>query len=436
MDKSIELVEKFSNRSAVIGVVGAGYVGLPLAIAFCEKGFSVVALDVNEEKIKQLRSGNSYIEDVPSATVRAFVASGALRPTTDYEVLASADAIAVCVPTPITETFDPDVRYVDAVGAALSNLDLTGKLIALESTIYPGGTRDVLLPHLVKNGLEIGTDVFLAFSPERIDPGRLDYTIRTTPKLVSGLTDACLAAACAFYKCVVDNPVATSSMEAAETAKLLENTFRAVNIGFVNELAMMCDKMELDVWEIINAAGTKPYGFMSFYPGPGIGGHCIPVDPHYLNWKLRTLGFTSRFVALAGEINEAMPEYVVNRVADALNDQSKPLRGSKVLVLGVAYKPNVGDVRESPALPVMRLLEQKGVELAYSDPYVETLHHEGFDLDSVDLDDKRLNSADCVLILTDHRAFDWSLVETSSNLIVDTRHAIKKKLPHLIGLSA
>lgn len=431
-----ELSKKFSQGTATVGIVGAGYVGLPLAIAFCEKGFSVITVDVSPSKVAQLQSGNSYIEDVPSATVRAFVASGALQPTTDYAALQAADAVAICVPTPITDTFDPDVRYVDSVGKSLAALDLKGKLIVLESTIYPGGTRDVLVPYLTQAGLKIGDNVFLAFSPERIDPGRKDYTIRTTPKLVGGMTPACLEASLAFYKCVVDNPVPTSSMEAAETAKLLENTFRAVNIGFVNELAMMCDRMGLDVWEVINAAGTKPYGFMSFYPGPGIGGHCIPVDPHYLNWKLRTLGFTSRFVALAGEINEAMPDYVVTRVVDALNERTKPLRGSKVFVLGVAYKPNVGDVRESPALPVMAMLREKGAELQYHDPHVPTLMHEGFDLESVDLTDEGLISADCVLILTDHNVYDWSHIAKTATLIVDTRHAIDERADHIIGLSA
>lgn len=431
-----ELLEKFKHKSAIIGIVGAGYVGLPLAIAFCEKGFNVVTVDVSNEKVAQLCAGKSYIEDVPPATVRAFVASGALRPTTDYTLLQAADAIAICVPTPITETFDPDVRFVDAVGASLAELELKGKLISLESTIYPGGTEAVLEPYITQAGLIVGNDVFLAFSPERIDPGRLDYTIRTTPKLVSGKTDACLEIACAFYRCVVEQPVPTSSMAAAETAKLLENTFRAINIGFVNELAMMCDRMGLNVWEVINAAGTKPYGFMTFYPGPGIGGHCIPVDPHYLNWKLRTLGFTSRFIALAGEINEAMPQYVVNRVADALNDRSKSLRGSQVFVLGVAYKPNVGDVRESPALPIMQMLLDKGALLTYHDPYVANLQQQGFELNSAELTADILKSADCVLILTDHKEYDWTHIEQTAKLIVDTRHAIKSNSAHVIGLSA
>ncbi|MDX1664742.1 MAG: nucleotide sugar dehydrogenase [Candidatus Promineifilaceae bacterium] len=419
------LLEKLESREARVGIIGLGYVGLPLAVAFAEEGFDVIGVDVDEHKVEQLQHGESYVEDVPSAVVQRLIENRRLQPTTQYAALADADAISICVPTPLRKSKDPDISYIVDATDRIAAVGAGGKLIVLESTTYPGTTEEIILPRLNFNGHAPGEDFFLAFSPERIDPGRTDYTVRTTPKVIGGMTPACQEVAVALYGTIVDEPVVVSNPTAAEMVKLLENTFRAVNIGLVNEIALICDRLGLDVWEVIDAAASKPYGFMAFYPGPGLGGHCIPVDPHYLSWKLRTLNYTARFIELADDINRHMPDYVVGKVADALNSQRKALNGSRVLVLGVAYKPNVSDVRESPALDVIHLLREKGADVLFHDPFVDDLSHEGIDLQSATLDDATLQEADCVVIVTHHNFYDWKQIAEQAQLIVDARNALK-----------
>jgi UDP-N-acetyl-D-glucosamine dehydrogenase len=421
------LLRKIEDRSALLGVIGMGYVGLPSAVAFAEAGFRVVGVDVDAAKVEALNRGESYVEDVPAAHLRPLVAQGRLRASTEYADLRAADAIMICVPTPLRKTKDPDVSYI--ISAADSIIAQggggRGKLIVLESTTYPGTTEELILPRLLQNGDRAGRDFFLAFSPERIDPGRTDFTFRTTPKVIGGVTPACLEVALALYGAVVAQPVPVSSTAAAEMVKLLENTFRAVNIGLVNEVALMCDKLGLNVWEVVEAAATKPYGFMKFTPGPGLGGHCIPIDPHYLSWKLKTVNYNARFIELAAEVNSHMPEYVVGKVTDALNAERKAVNGSHILILGVAYKPDISDVRESPALDVIHLLQERGATVSYHDPYVADLTHEGFDLRSEDLTDATLRQADCVVVVTDHAGYDWKWIGGQAGLIVDSRNALK-----------
>ena len=424
MSYKSDLLNKIETRQAHIGIVGVGYVGLPLAVAFAQAGFRVTAVDVSKEKVEAINAGRSYIEDVSTEDMEPLVNEGRLRASTEYAALAEVDAISICVPTPLRKTKDPDISYILNAAENIGRYGGTGKLIVLESTTYPGTTEEIILPCLVHNGDTVGQDFFLAFSPERIDPGRTDYTIYTTPKVIGGVTPDCLGVAMALYGTVVERPFPVSSAAAAEMVKLLENTFRAVNIGLVNEMALMCDKLGLNVWEIVEAAATKPYGFMPFYPGPGLGGHCIPIDPHYLSWKLRSLNYTARFIELAAEINSFMPEYVMGKVAEALNRDRKAVNGSRVLVLGVAYKPNVSDVRESPALDIIHLLQERGAEVQYHDPYVPDLRHEGMDLCSVALTDTAVTSADCLVIVTHHNTFDWSRIAELAKLIVDTRNAL------------
>ena len=424
MSYKSDLLNKIETRQAHIGIVGVGYVGLPLAVAFAQAGFRVTAVDVSKEKVEAINAGRSYIEDVSTEDLEPLVHEGRLRASTEYAALAEVDAISICVPTPLRKTKDPDISYILNAAENIGRYGGTGKLIVLESTTYPGTTEEIILPCLVHNGDTVGQDFFLAFSPERIDPGRTDYTIYTTPKVIGGVTPDCLDVAMALYGTVVKRPFPVSSAAAAEMVKLLENTFRAVNIGLVNEMALMCDKLGLNVWEIVEAAATKPYGFMPFYPGPGLGGHCIPIDPHYLSWKLRSLNYTARFIELAAEINSFMPEYVMGKVAEALNRERKAVNGSRVLVLGVAYKPNVSDVRESPALDIIHLLQERGAEVQYHDPYVPDLRHEGIDLCSVALTDTAVTSADCLVIVTHHNTFDWSRIAELAKLIVDTRNAL------------
>ena len=424
MSYKSDLLNKIETRQAHIGIVGVGYVGLPLAVAFAQAGFRVTAVDVSKEKVEAINAGRSYIEDVSTEDLEPLVNEGRLRASTEYAALAEVDAISICVPTPLRKTKDPDISYILNAAENIGRYGGTGKLIVLESTTYPGTTEEIILPCLVHNGDTVGQDFFLAFSPERIDPGRTDYTIYTTPKVIGGVTPDCLDVAMALYGTVVERPFPVSSAAAAEMVKLLENTFRAVNIGLVNEMALMCDKLGLNVWEIVEAAATKPYGFMPFYPGPGLGGHCIPIDPHYLSWKLRSLNYTARFIELAAEINSFMPEYVMGKVAEALNRDRKAVNGSRVLVLGVAYKPNVSDVRESPALDIIHLLQERGAEVQYHDPYVPDLRHEGMDLCSVALTDTAVTSADCLVIVTHHNTFDWSRIAEQAKLIVDTRNAL------------
>jgi UDP-N-acetyl-D-glucosamine dehydrogenase len=429
MSRKEELLARIANREARIGIVGLGYVGLPLAVAFAEEGFHVIGVDVDAGKVESLNRARSYVEDVADTSLRPIVGDGRLVATTDYAALADVDAISICVPTPLRKTKDPDISYIiDATDNIVAHMPASGgQLIILESTTYPGTTDEVILPRLSINGLEVGRDFFVAFSPERIDPGRTDYTVRTTPKVIGGVSPNCLDVAVALYGTVVDRPVPVSSTATAEMVKLLENTFRAVNIGLVNEVALMCDRLGMSVWEVVEAAATKPYGFMPFYPGPGLGGHCIPIDPHYLSWKLRTLNYTARFIELAAEVNSHMPDYVVGKVGDALNDERKAINGSNILVLGVAYKRDVGDVRESPALDVIHLLRGRGANVMYHDPFVPSVQLEDYELTSVDLTVDALRSADCVVVVTDHRAFDWDLIAQEARLIVDSRNAIKDR---------
>lgn len=426
MSRKEELLRKIAAREAVVGIVGMGYVGLPLAVALAEDGFTVLGVDIDAEKVRALNAGHSYVEDVPASVLAPLVSSGRLRATTDYAELATADAISICVPTPLRKTKDPDISYIiDATENIVQHMPRRGgQLIVLESTTYPGTTDEIILPRLAQDGLEVGRDFFLAFSPERIDPGRTDFTVRTTPKVIGGVTPDCLDVAVALYGTVVDNPIPVSSTATAEMVKLLENTFRAVNIGLVNEVALMCDKLGLNVWEVVGAAATKPYGFMPFYPGPGLGGHCIPIDPHYLSWKLRTLNYTARFIELAAEVNSHMPDYVVGKVTDALNDERKAINGSNILVLGVAYKRDVSDVRESPALDVIHLLRGRGANVVYHDPFVPQVRIEDAELESTELTDEALRTADCVVVVTDHSRFDYGHIASTAGLIVDTRNAI------------
>ena len=420
----MSLKQRILTRSAQVAIIGVGYVGLPLAVAFAEAGFPVVGIDIDREKVEAINAGRSYIGDVSSERLARLVSAGdgKLQATTDYAVLDHCDVAIICVPTPLSKTHDPDVSYILAAGREVAAHLHPEMLVVLESTTYPGTTDELLLPILSEKGLQVGRDFYLAFSPERIDPGRTDWTVENTPKVLGGVTPQCLAMAQALYGQVIERVVPVSSTRAAEMVKLLENTFRAVNIALVNEIAIMCDKLGLDVWEVIEAASTKPYGFMPFYPGPGLGGHCIPVDPHYLAWKLKTLNYNARFIQLAGEINAAMPHYVVDKISDALNDEGKAVKGSRVLLLGVAYKRDVSDVRESPALDILRLLERKGAVVAYHDPYVPHLQLDDVVMDSITLNEEALRSADCVVVTTDHRSYDWDWVVRNSRLLVDTRN--------------
>lgn len=420
-----DLLEKLTNQTATIGVVGLGYVGLPLAVEFAEAGFDVIGLDVQQAKVDELNTGSSYIADIPTERLEPLVSAGKIKATTSYDDLKEVDAISICVPTPLRKTRDPDMSYIIKASQSISEICHSGMLIVLESTTYPGTTEEIILPEITKNGLTVGEDVFIAFSPERIDPGNKHFSVRNTPKVVGGITPSCTEVVQALYANAVDNVVPVSSPTSAEMVKLLENTFRAVNIGLVNEMALMCDKLGIDVWEVIQAAATKPFGFMPFYPGPGLGGHCIPVDPHYLSWKLKTLNYNARFIELASEINTSMPYYVIDKVTDALNNQERAVRGSKVLVLGVAYKRDVDDVRESPALDIISLLRQKGADVSYHDPHVAEIRLENNSkIQSVAYSIDMLQEAHCIVIVTDHTAFDWQEIVDNSTVIVDTRHVV------------
>ncbi|HUS15287.1 MAG TPA: nucleotide sugar dehydrogenase [Chloroflexia bacterium] len=421
-----QLLARFASREAHVAIIGLGYVGLPLAVALAEAGYRVTGIDLDARKIDAIARGESYIEDVASETLARWVQSGRLGATSDIAVLRECDAVSICVPTPLAKTGDPDISYIVKATESVSHHLHPGMVVVLESTTYPGTTTEVMLPHLEGNGagLRVGEDFFLAFSPERVDPGRTDWTTRTMPKVIGGVTPACLEVALAYYSPAIETLVPVSSPEVAEMAKLLENTFRAVNIGLVNEVLLMADKLGLDAWEIIEAAGTKPFGFMKFVPGPGLGGHCIPIDPLYLSWKLKTLNYTARFIELASEVNTAMPYYWVQKVQDALNDAGKPVKGSEILVLGVAYKKDVSDVRESPSLDIIHLLEEKGAHVRYHDPHVPSFHHEGMEMAGVVDLEAALAASDCVVIATDHSAYDWAHIAVTSRIVVDTRHAL------------
>ena len=417
------LLAKIHDRSAVIGVVGLGYVGLPLAMEFERAGFRVIGYDVSQRVIDLLMAGHSHIQDVPGADVQAAVSAGLFVATNVETRLTECDAISIAVPTPLSKTRDPDMAFVLSAADAIARQAHPGLCVVLESTTYPGTTRELLQPRLEAMGLVVGHDVFVAFSPERVDPGNPVYHTKNTPTVVGGITSACVEVASALYASCIDLIVPVTSPESAELVKLLENTFRAVNIGLVNEIAIVCDKLGVDVWEVINAAATKPFGFMKFTPGPGIGGHCIPLDPHYLAWKMRTLNYKTRFIDLASEINSHMPEWVVQKVADALNEVRKAARGSRVLVLGVAYKPNINDVRESPALDVIHLLEARGAHVEFHDPHVgEFREEDGPVRKGVELSDEMLRWADAVVIITDHKAVDYQRVVDHATLVVDTRN--------------
>ncbi|MEJ2012198.1 MAG: nucleotide sugar dehydrogenase [Anaerolineales bacterium] len=422
-----DLVAKFKQRQGQIGVIGLGYVGLPLVMALTEAGFEVIGLDADPEKVAMLQAGKSYVEDVPSEAIDRTVKNGKLKPTTDYKDLSQVDGVSICVPTPLRKTGDPDLSYIVAVSKALVPVLHAGMVVILESTTYPGTTRELVQPELESTGLKVGEDIFLAFSPERVDPGRTDWTTVNTPKVIGGITPACTAVAAAMYGAAMENIVSVSSTEVAEMTKLLENTFRAVNIGLVNELALMCERLGIDTWEVIDAAASKPFGFMRFTPGPGLGGHCIPIDPLYLSWKLKSVKYNARFIELASEINTNMPRYVVGRVQDLLNTIGRSIRGAKILVLGAAYKPDVSDTRESPALDVIGLLEEKGAEVDYFDPFVEELQGDDWSKTSVPDLKKALKRADCVVLVTDHEQFDYPMIADTAALIFDTRNAFRSR---------
>lgn len=424
------LLQRLNSREARVGIVGLGYVGLPLAVEFAEAGFAVIGVDVSAGKVESLNKGESYIADVPTSRLKPLVEAGKFCASTDYGALREADTVSICVPTPLRQTKDPDMSYVIEAIDAIAEVCHVGMVIVLESTTYPGTTEELIVPRIEQAGFKVGQDVFVAFSPERIDPANPVYGVRNTPKVVGGVTPACTEVSVTLYSTAVDTVVPVSSPSSAEMVKLLENTFRAVNIGLVNEMALMCDKLGIDVWEVIEAAKTKPFGFMPFYPGPGLGGHCIPIDPHYLSWKLKTLNYTARFIELASEINTSMPLYVVDKVTDALNDDGKAVRGSKIVVLGTAYKRDVDDVRESPAIDVLSLLKNKGADVCYHDPYVPSLRlghdGEGDTLHSAPYSPELLATADCVVVITDHTNFDWQQVVNNARVIVDTRHVTQK----------
>jgi len=417
------LAEKIRSRRARVGIVGLGYVGLPLAVEFARAGFSVVGIDTSEEKVRRVNAGDSYVGDIPSSTLAPLVVSGRLRATTDFSAVLELDTINICVPTPLRKTKDPDMSFIVSSCAEIGRYFHAGTLVILESTTYPGTTDELVLPMLAKSGLQVGHDFFLCFSPERVDPGNPKYQTANIPKVVGGCTQACTDMGRLFYSQALEQVVPVGSTQVAEMVKLLENTFRMINIGLVNEIALMCDRMRIDVWEVIDAAATKPFGFMPFYPGPGLGGHCIPIDPFYLSWKTKQAGIEARFIDLAGYINGQMPQFAAEKVQNALNDAAKPVKGSKIHVMGVAYKRDIDDLRESPALDVMMLLARRGAIITYSDPYVPRLRLDGVELQA--LPESAAAAADCVVIVTNHTAFDYPGLVERSRLIVDTRNALK-----------
>jgi UDP-N-acetyl-D-glucosamine dehydrogenase len=422
--KAAELLERIGSGSARVGTIGLGYVGLPLSVEFAEAGLEVVGFDLAQDKIDAVNRGDSYVKDVAKERLRGLAQSGKLRATTNFDDLATCDAIVICVPTPLSKTKDPDLGMVIDAARAIAKRLRPGQLVVLESTTYPGTTEELILPILNERGLVVGESFFLAFSPERVDPGNPRFHTRNTPKIIGGVTPACTAVAKALYGKAIDTVLTVSTPQAAEMVKLLENTFRSVNIGLVNEVALMCQRLGIDVWEVIDAAASKPFGFMPFYPGPGLGGHCIPIDPFYLSWKLKTLNYRARFIELAGEINSEMPEHVCDLVADALNAQKKSVNGSRVMVLGVAYKRDVEDVRESPALDILNLLETRGAAVSYHDPFVPSLKLDGTTLRSVELL-PGVAAADVVVIVTDHSGFAYREIVEAAHVVVDTRNATR-----------
>jgi len=419
-----DLEQKIHDRSAKVGVIGLGYVGLPLALTMASEGFQVACIDIDRKKVDSVNAGMSHVLDVSSEELLSFVVKERIKATQSLAVVENLDTVSICVPTPLRKTKDPDLSYIIAAAEAVHNHLRPGQLIILESTTYPGTTREVVLPILEKSGLQVGKDFYLAYSPERVDPGNRTYTTRNIPKVIGGISPRCTELATLLYQQFIETIVPVSSPETAETVKLLENTFRSVNIALANEMAMMCHKLGINVWEVIEAATTKPFGFMPFYPGPGLGGHCIPVDPQYLTWRARMNGFEPRLIELAGQINSLMPAFTVSRVADALNERQKSLKGSKILALGVTYKRDTTDLRESPALEVLRKFYEKGAIVHYSDPYIPSLKLNGKMTKSLNITPGVLRSMDCVVVLTDHSAFNYQTIAAHSPLIVDTRNVI------------
>jgi len=426
-DTGTSLLQRIEARRVRAGVVGLGYVGLPLAVEFARAGLTVTGIDLDQRKVDAVNAGTSYVADVSTGDVRALHDAGRLQATSDFAVIGELDTINICVPTPLRKTKDPDMSYVVAATERIAQYLHPGMLVVLESTTYPGTTAELLQPMLEATGLRVGRDVFLAFSPERVDPSNPTYNTRNTPKVVGGVTPACSRIASALYATAIETIVPVSSTQVAEMVKLLENTFRAVNIGLVNELALMCDRMGIDVWEVVDAARTKPFGFMPFYPGPGLGGHCIPIDPFYLSWKAKEAGFEARFIELAGHVNGAMPHYVADKVGEALNTHRKAVNGSSILMLGIAYKRNIDDIRESPALDIIRLLKGQGANVTYSDPHVPKFREDGTEFRSVPLTPETVAAADCVMIVTDHSSVDYHMIKRNARLVVDTRNALPKE---------
>ena len=425
MSNQHTLETKIIQKEAKVAIIGLGYVGLPLALEFLNSGFSVIGIDVSSKKIESLKKCKSDVSDISDDQIKKAIDSKKFIVTESYESLVDADIINICVPTPLNKTKDPDVSYIlDAVNGIKKYLHAP-QLIVLESTTYPGTTEELILPILQETGLVAGEDFFLAFSPERVDPGNKKFNIHNTPKIVGGITPVCTDMAYNLYAQVIQQVIKVSSSRAAEMVKLLENTYRSVNIGLVNEIALMCDRLKIDVWEVIDSAATKPFGFMPFYPGPGLGGHCIPIDPFYLSWKLKTLNYYARFIELSGDINSNMPAYVVSKVTDMLNQHKKCVNGAKIFIIGIAYKENINDVRESPALDIIKLLQEKGADVLYNDPYVESVKLNGEVIKSSNLTKEQLNQSDCVIITTAHSMYDLTFIVENANLIFDTRNALK-----------
>jgi UDP-N-acetyl-D-glucosamine dehydrogenase len=421
----MNLIEKIHSKEARLSVIGLGYVGLPLLVEFARAGFETVGVDVDEKKVKRINEGTSYIKDVASADLRDALESGRMSATTDFSALSGVDTVNICVPTPLRKTRDPDISYIVSAVEEIAKFLHENMLIILESTTYPGTTEEVILPMLESERFKVGENLFLGFSPERVDPGNPKFGTHNIPKVVGGITPACTEAAMALYSSTLSTIVPVSSARVAETVKLLENTFRSVNIGLVNEIALMCNKMEIDVWEVIDAAATKPFGFMPFYPGPGLGGHCIPIDPFYLSWKARLSGFEARFIELAGQINGQMPEYVVEKISTALNRSKKSVNGSRILIIGISYKSDIDDIRESPALDIIRLLQRRGAEVVIHDPLVDVVHPELQELTRIELTPESLAACDCAAVITGHKGIDYEAILEHVPAVVDTRNVFK-----------
>jgi len=425
MNTKQQLINKLKDKSARVAVIGIGYVGLPLAVTFAEAGLTVVGIDSDKRKVDLVNRGESYILDITSEQLAPLVQKGLVSATADFSAVKDVRAVSICVPTPLRKTGDPDLSYIISATESIAPYLHAGMVVVLESSTYPGTTRELVLPRLSEaSHLTVGDDFFLAFSPERVDPGRKDFTTYNTPKVIGGITPACSEVAGVFYSMALEKVVPVTSAEVAEMAKLLENTFRMINIGLVNEMALMCDRLGVDVWEVIDAAATKPFGFMKFTPGPGLGGHCIPIDPLYLSWKLRSLNYTARFIELASEINTQMPRFVVGKVQDALNGVNKPVKGSRILILGVAYKPDIDDMRESPALDVIHLLRQKGAEVVYHDPYIPAISHDEWSLSCIPDLMAEVATVDAVVIITNHKVYDYPGILAAARMIIDTRNAL------------